>query len=194
MALASAVGTVATGWLAERLSARHPNAIAWLPGAGMILSVPFYVWAFTTSSLWAALVGLCVGGAMKYGYLAGQYTISQGVVSAQFRAVATAILLFLANLLGYGLGPLFIGAASDLLFSLQVADLGAAGLSRQACEGAARAALAVGQAELCATASAKSLQRAMLITSGLYAFGGLFFLISCRWLQRDIVRPAAADR
>ena len=88
-ALAGSVGALATGWLAERLSRRYPNAIAWLPGYGMILAVPFYVLAFSTDNLWICAIGLCLGGLSKYGYLAAQYTIGQGVVSAQVRAVST---------------------------------------------------------------------------------------------------------
>ncbi|MCR5876341.1 MFS transporter [Phenylobacterium sp. J426] len=187
VAAASAVGTFATGWLAEKISKRHPTAIAWLAGIGLTASVPFYFLAFTTQNLSLALVGLVIGGAIKYGYLAAQYTIGQGVVSAQVRAVATAILLFVVNLLGYGLGPLFIGALSDLIFNMQVASLGAPDLTRKACEGAARAALAVAQQEVCAIAHPQSLQRSMLITSALYAVGGLFFFITCRWLKRDMV-------
>jgi MFS family permease len=187
VALSSALGTLATGWLAEKLAAKHPNAIAWLPGIGLTLSVPFYVLAFTTHNLWLCLVGLCVGGCIKYGYLAAQYTIGQGVVSAQVRAVSTAILLFVVNLVGYGLGPLFIGLLSDLLFTAQVADLGAADLTRKACEGAARASLAAADQAVCAVAHPQSLQRSMLITAGLYAMSGLFFFITCKWLRKDMV-------
>jgi len=129
---------------------------------------------------------------VKYSYLAGQYTIGQGVVSAQFRAVATAILLFVINLLGYGLGPLFIGWLSDLLFSMQVADLGAAELTRKMCE--TKTVLATLDATLqgvCKVAHPESLQRSLLITSTIYAVGGLFFLLTCRWLKRDMVAKAA---
>lgn len=187
VALASAAGTLGMGWLAEKLTGRHPTAIAWLAGLGLCLSVPFFFVAFTTDNLMLCLAGLCIGGAIKYGYLAAQYTIGQGVVTAQVRAVATAVLLFVANLLGYGLGPLFIGALSDLLFNLQVADLGAADLTRKACEGAARAALAQAQQDVCAVAHPESLQRSLLITSGLYLVGGGFFFLTCRWLKRDMV-------
>jgi len=191
VALASAVGTVATGWLAEKFAARHPNGIAWIPGIGLTLSVPFYFWAFTTDNLTFCLIGLCIGGAIKYGYLAAQYTIGQGVVSAQMRAVSTAILLFVVNLLGYGLGPLFIGALSDIIFNMQVADLGAADLTRKACEGAARAKLAVAQQQVCAQAHPQSLQTSLLITAGLYAVSGLCFFLTCRWLKRDMVAKAS---
>jgi MFS family permease len=186
VAAASALGTVATGWLAGRIAARHPNAIAWIPGFGLLLSVPFYIVAFTTGHLWLSALCLCIGGASKYGYLAAQYTIAQGVVSPRFRAVSTAILLFLINLLGYGIGPLFIGYVSDWLFARQTALLGAADLTRKACE-ADVAGLTARLAEICSVAHPESLQDAMLITSGFYAMAGICLLLTCRWLQRDLV-------
>jgi hypothetical protein len=181
------VGRPTPLYFAERLTKRDPNAIAWLPGWGMILSVAFFLWAFTTTNLWFCLIGLCVGVALKYSYLTGQYTIAQGVVSAQRRAVAVAIVLFVVNLLGYGLGPLFIGALSDFLFNLQVADLGAADLARKACEGAAVKSLSADLQAVCKIAHPQSLQTSMLITSAFYAVGGAFFLLCMRWLQRDMV-------
>jgi len=183
----AAFGTFATGWLAERLTPRFPNAIAWLPGWGMILGVPFYILAFTTENLWLCAAGLCIGGALKYSYLTGQYTIGQGVVSAQARAVSIAILLFIVNLLGYGLGPLFMGALSDFLFTLQVSGLGAPELTRKACETAARAGISADLKAVCEIAHPQSLQRSMLITSAIYAVGGVFFLITCRTLSKDMV-------
>ena len=186
-ALAGSLGALATGYLAERLSRRYPNAIAWLPGFGMILSVPFYVLAFSTDNLWICAVALCVAGFSKYGYLAAQYTIGQGVVSAQVRAVSTAVMLFVINLIGYGLGPLFIGALSDFLFRMQVAGLGAADLTRKACEGAATTALSGDLQAVCAVAHPESLQNSLLLTSLLYAVGGAFFLLTGRYLQRDLV-------
>lgn len=185
--VASSIGTLATGWLAQKLAARRPNAIAWLPAIGMTACVPFYLWAFTTDALWMCIVALSIGGALKYGYLAAQYTIGQGVVSAQVRAVSTAILLFVVNLLGYGLGPLFMGALSDVIFTAQVSALGAPDLVRSACEGAARSDLPAALGAVCARAHPESLQLSMLLTSCLYAVGGLFFLITCRWLRRDMV-------
>ena len=40
---------------------------------------------------------------------------------------------------------------------------------------------------VCDVANPQSLQRSMLITSVIYAVGGVFFLITCRTLQRDMV-------
>lgn len=185
--LASAMGTVTTGWLAGRLTPRHPNAIAWVPGISLIVATPFYYLAFTTDNLALCRLGLCLGGAIVYGYLAAQYTIGQGVVSPQVRAVSTAVLLFVINLLGYGLGPLFIGALSDRLFSLQVVELQSPHLTRAACEGALALSLPQADRDVCAIAHPLSLERALLVTAAFYASSGLFFLLTCRWLDRDMV-------
>jgi MFS family permease len=188
VSLSAAIGTFFIGWLAEKLASRHPNAIAWLPGIGMILCVPFYLVAFTSKSLAVVLICLCVGALVKYGYLAAQYTIGQGVVTMRVRATSTAIMLFVINLIGYGFGPLFIGALSDFLFKLHVADQGLAGeLVRKSCEGAAKKALPLAQQDICSVVHPLALQQSMLITACIYAVGGLFFLWTCRWLKKDMV-------
>ncbi|MCZ8326375.1 MAG: MFS transporter [Sphingomonadaceae bacterium] len=187
VAIAASLGAAGTGWLATRLANRSITAIAWLPGIGMIACVPFYIWAFSTNNLWFALAGLCLGGVVKYGYLAAQYSIGQGVVSSQTRALATAVMLFVINLVGYGFGPLFIGVLSDFLFNAQVAALGAPELTRQACEGAGLAALPQHLRTVCGIAHPESLQDSLLITSCIYALGGLLFLLTARWLDRDLV-------
>ena len=124
--MSSAIGTFATGWLATKLYKKHPGAIAWVPAlTGLVNS--FYVFAFTTQNLVYAALGLIIGGFVKYGYIAAQYTIGQGVVSMRVRATATAVLLFIANLIGYGgFGPLFIGFTSDIFFASGLAELGVA--------------------------------------------------------------------
>ena len=81
------------------------------------------MYLLTTQNLVYAALGLIIGGFVKYGYIAAQYTIGQGVVSMRVRATATAVLLFIANLIGYGCGPLFIGFTSDIFFASGLAEL-----------------------------------------------------------------------
>lgn len=186
--LASAVGTVLAGFLAGKIAHRYPRAIAWIPGIGLILSAPFYWLAFTTHDFKLALFGLIVGGFVKYGYLAAQYTIAQGVAPRRSRAISTSILLFVQNLIGYGLGPLFIGTLSDILFKQKVAaraDM--VGLVRKSCEGKAKALLDVAQKEFCDVAHPLALQQSMLVTGLLYAVAGVLLLMACRSFNRDMV-------
>jgi MFS family permease len=189
VALSSAVGTFVTGWLATRLYKKYPGAIAWMPAAGLMLSIPFYIVGFTTQSLTVAAGGLIIGGFVKYGYLAAQYTIGQGVVTMRVRAMATAVLLFVVNLFGYGFGPLFIGAVSDVFFKSGIADLGVAAgeLARNQCHPRAIGALAQNLQEVCGQVYAQSLQTALLIVSVMYAASALFFLLTWRRLGKDMV-------
>ena len=189
VALSAALGTFATGWLASRLYEKHPGAIAWMPALGLALSIPFYVFAFTTENLLFAAIGLIIGGFVKYGYIAAQYTIGQGVVSMRVRAMATAVLLFIANLIGYGFGPLFIGFTSDIFFVSGAAELGVAAdeLARNQCHPRAIGELSENLQNVCGEVYSQSLQSAMVIMAILYAASALFFLLTWRRLDKDMV-------
>ena len=196
VALVAASGTFATGWMATRIYKKYPGAIAWVPAIGLALSVPFYLFAFTTENLLYAGICLGIGGFVKYGYLAAQYTIGQGVVTMRVRATATAVLLFVVNLIGYGFGPLFIGAISDIFFVNGIAELGVAAdeLARNQCHPRVIAELSEPLQNVCGAVYADSLRSAMLITASLYAACAFFFLLTWRRLDKDMVdrNPAQA--
>ena len=126
---------------------------------------------------------------MKYGYIAAQYTIGQGVVTMRVRAMATAVLLFIANLIGYGFGPLFIGAISDVFFINGITEVGIAAdeLARNQCHPRAVAELSDNLQTICGEVYSQSLQSAMVIMASLYAASSLFFLITWRRLDKDMV-------
>lgn len=189
VSLSSAIGTFATGWLATKLYKKYPGAIAWVPAIGLALSIPFYVFAFTTQNLLYAAIGLVIGGFVKYGYLAAQYTIGQGVVSMRVRAMATAVLLFVVNLIGYGFGPLFIGLVSDIFFTSGLAELGVAAeeLARNQCHPRAIGELSANLQNVCGQVYAQSLQSAMVIVALMYAASSVFFLLTWRRLGKDMV-------
>jgi MFS family permease len=186
-AFAASVGVFMTGWLAEKMVKRHPNAIAWLPAVGLIACVPFYVVGFSAENKWVALAGICMGAGIKYGYLAAQYTIGQGVVSMRVRATSTAILLFIVNLIGYGAGPPFIGYLSDMLFAMQANAEGFAEIARASCKGTSLAGLPEAAQAFCRAADAKALQNSLVITAVLYALPAIFFLLCVKTLQKDLV-------
>ena len=189
VSLSAAIGTFATGWLATRLYQRHPGAIAWVPALGLVLSVPFYVFAFTTDNLLYAGLGLVIGGFVKYGYITAQYTIGQGVVSMRMRAMSTAVLLFVANLIGYGFGPLFIGGISDIFFTNGATELGvnAGELARNQCHPRVIGELSENLQMVCGQVYAQSLQTSMVIMAVLYTASSLFFVMTWRRLDKDMV-------
>jgi MFS family permease len=189
VALVAAGGTFAAGWLATKLYKKYPGAIAWVPAIGLALSVPFYLIAFTTENLLYAGICLGIGGFAKYGYLAAQYTIGQGVVSMRVRATATAVLLFVVNLIGYGLGPLFIGAISDIFFVNGITEMGVAAeeLARSQCHPRVIGELSEPLQNVCGSIYAGSLRSAMLITASLYGACAFFFLLTWRRLDKDMI-------
>jgi predicted MFS family arabinose efflux permease len=172
-----ALGTFLSGWLADRIRQRHPNAIAWLPALGFLIAGPLSAIGYMTASLPLAIALLAIaqlGGAL---YLGSIYAIAQGVVHPRMRATAVAILLFVVNLIGYAGGPPSIGALSDFIAGRELAGQG---LTLGACRAAAAAAPAA-----CAEASAVGLQWAIVIGfSGLLLAAG-FFLLAWRNLARD---------
>ncbi|MCX2982911.1 MFS transporter [Halieaceae bacterium IMCC14734] len=190
LGLAASVGALAAGYLTERASGRYPNAVAVIPGVSLILCVPFYWIGFSADSVNVALACLLVGNLLHYSYLGAQYTICQGVASPRSRATAIAIMLFVVNLIGYGLGPIFVGFLSDVLMSSQLESLqSGAMISAQACDGTAAellATLGAAQTEICQTARAQGLGQSILYAVSLYGVGGVLYLITCKTLQKDL--------
>lgn len=194
------LGVFSSGWLADKLSKRYPNALSWLPAVGMGASVPLYAFGFLADSLWLAMPALMIAAMIHYFYLGPMYAVSGGVVDSRMRATAVAITLFVVNLLGYGLGPLVIGILSTVLKSLFLDGGAAAGLTLEACKPLlaltpdTRAALAgaeLAQLKACASAEARGLQWSIVIFACGYGWAALHYLLAGRTLQADMVAYAA---
>ncbi len=187
LGLAATFGTFFAGFLTERLSKRFPNCVAWIPGIGLLASVPLYWIGFSSDSVGAATLILGIAAFLHYSYLGAQYTICQGVADARSRATAIAIMLFIVNLFGYGLGPLTAGYLSDMFAG---SALAAANLSLDICKGTDAVLLqSVGAAglELCRNAGAEGLREALKFITLIFAVGGLFYLWVSRCMDKDMI-------
>jgi MFS family permease len=180
LGVAAAFGTFFAGWLADRMIKRHPNALAWLPALGFIIATPFYLVGYSVSNLWIGVPFLVVGAITHYFYLGCMYASVQGIVAPRMRATSTAVLLFIVNLLGYGLGPPAIGALSDFLAST---NLQAAGLTLADC---GKTMLAANKAA-CAVGSEFGLRWSIFIGLFGYLWAALHFLLAWKTLRRDWV-------
>ena len=118
-ALIALVGGIAGiwlgGWLSDRLGPARPGAYALVPAVAFFLTPPFYLWAFSLTDLTLASVVLCIPTALALAWLGPVNSAVQHVVPPNMRAVTAAMLLFVNNLIGLGLGPLLLGALSDAL-------------------------------------------------------------------------------
>jgi sugar phosphate permease len=103
------------GWLADRFGTARKRAYALIPAVAFVLTVPFYVGAVTSASLALAFALFMVPTALGLMWLGPVLSAIQHVVPPQMRATASAIFLFVNNLIGIGLGSVALGALSDAL-------------------------------------------------------------------------------
>jgi len=111
--LTGVVGTFLGGYLGDKFGVNDKRWYMWIPCISTILTIPFAVVFYTTTNVNVALivaVPITVFGAM---YLGPTFAMTQSMVPPSMRALASAILLFILNLIGLGLGPVFAGALSD---------------------------------------------------------------------------------
>jgi MFS family permease len=113
--LTGMIGTFLGGFLGDRLGVKDKRWYAWVPGIATIAAVPFavafYLWEDPIVMLFLAVPGAILGPM----YLGPTFGLTQTLVKPHMRALASAILLFILNLIGLGLGPLFAGFLSDQL-------------------------------------------------------------------------------
>ncbi len=106
-------GMYASGRLVDWLGARSKTAYAYVPAVGLTLAVPFFA-GFVWAPSWPlALAFLAVPTGLNYFYLSPAVTLVQEEVRPNQRVLSGALLLLVMNLIGLGLGPTYLGAASD---------------------------------------------------------------------------------
>ena len=116
--LSGAAGTFLGGYLADRLSLRDIRWYVWIPMlGGLTAMVPAYytLLGSDTTLIIAAMIPSQILGAL---YLGPCIATCHSLVSPGMRAMASAILYFVLNIIGLGLGPLTVGILSDAFAAL----------------------------------------------------------------------------
>jgi MFS family permease len=112
-AVGMSVGVFAPGWLVDRFAARSKKAYGFIPAIGLALCIPFYL-GFVWAPGWPlAMLMLFVMVMLIYAYLSPAVALVQLETPPNQRVMAGALLLLIINFIGLGLGPTFVGAASD---------------------------------------------------------------------------------
>lgn len=112
------VGSFFGGWMSDRLGANDARWYLWTPAILTFLTVPVLIVALTTSSPNLALALTAPFNFLTAAYLGAVLAVSHNLVQIRMRALTSAILFFILNIIGLGLGPLCVGALSDLLSEL----------------------------------------------------------------------------
>ena len=109
------VGIWVGGWLGDRFGQNQHSQYARIPAIAFLCTVPFYVVAILSPTLTLAFFVLLVPTALGLAWLGPVISAIQHLVRPDMRATASAIFLFINNLIGIGLGTYAIGALSDTL-------------------------------------------------------------------------------
>ena len=113
--IGGALGTYMGGVLADRYGAKDKRWYLWISGIPAACSVPLMFTAVFIGDPRLALGFLFFATMLGAFYLGPTIAISHTLVSPSMRAMASAILFFILNLIGLGLGPLVVGMLSDFL-------------------------------------------------------------------------------
>jgi predicted MFS family arabinose efflux permease len=107
------LGTLLGGMAADRFGRRDTRWHVWVSGIALLLAAPAFVAALLVNNFWLAIGIFILPMFFGIVYSGPNFALVQGLYPPQMRALGAAIYLFIVNLVGGGLGPLLVGAASD---------------------------------------------------------------------------------
>jgi len=109
------IGLGAGGIAADRLGLRKKAAYARVPAIAFCIAVPFYVAGVLAPTLGSCIAVLFVPTALGLAWLGPVTSAVQQLVPPGMRTTASAIFLFINNMIGLGLGTVVTGVLSDSL-------------------------------------------------------------------------------
>jgi MFS family permease len=101
------------GALTDRYGEKRRSMYAFIPAIAFVATVPFYVAGVLSTTLWISFAVLLVPTALGLVWLGPVLAAVQHLVPSNMRATASALFLFINNLIGIGLGTALIGIVSD---------------------------------------------------------------------------------
>lgn len=112
---AGMAGTFLGGYVTDKLGSRDFRWYVWSPALTTIISVPFSVYSYLSNDTALALWVYAIPYFLLATYLGPTFSVAQTLVGSRMRATASSILIFVISLIGIGIGPQFVGIASDVL-------------------------------------------------------------------------------
>ncbi|HEX3699773.1 MAG TPA: MFS transporter, partial [Phenylobacterium sp.] len=92
---------------------------AWLPAIALAVSVPLWIGLLWAPSWQLTLLFMAGPMLLNSVYLAPVLAIVQNAAAPSERTMAGAILLFVLNLVGLGVGPVYVGRIADAVAPAQ---------------------------------------------------------------------------
>ena len=108
-------GTWAGGYMADRFGAGKRGNYVVIPAVAFLATIPLYVLAILSPDLTTTFFALLIPTGLGLAWLGPVLSAIQHVVPPNMRATASAIFLFINNLIGIGAGTVALGIISDNL-------------------------------------------------------------------------------
>ncbi|MGE0623888.1 MAG: spinster family MFS transporter [Pseudomonadales bacterium] len=160
--IAGGIGTVMSGWIGDRLGARDVRWYMWVPAWGFLIAVPFSLGVFLLDELWVILALYIIPAFTVQLYTGPTFGMTQSLAPLAMRASASALLLFIVNIIGLVFGPTAVGYLSDVL------------------------------QETMAMPDTESLRWALIVCGLVYVVSFVNFMLAARTLKDDLARSHAA--
>lgn len=111
--IGGSLGTLVGGAITDRLAQRDPAWAMRFPARTTWACLPFAFVFLLSDSITLAMAGFFVFYVLANIYVPAMHSLNQNLARLNMRATATAIILFIVNLVGAGLGPLLVGFMND---------------------------------------------------------------------------------
>jgi hypothetical protein len=138
----------------------------WVPAAALLVNIPVWLAALLLPEKYVVLALMIPAIALGATYLGPSIAATHQLVGVRERAVSSALLLFVLNLIGIGIGPMLSGWISDLLREAMVARGVATEIAR-----------------------ADGLKYALCLVSAANLWSAYHYLRAAKTLREDIARP-----
>jgi len=113
--VSGALGTFLGGYLSDRYGTRDMRWYLWIPMLGIALAYFPYINMLLTDNISSGLVLVFFALILNSFYLGPCIALSHALVEPGMRALTSAVLFFVLNMIGLGLGPFLTGLVSDML-------------------------------------------------------------------------------
>lgn len=174
------------GYLADRFAGTYGRSYPLVCSVGGLLAAIFFFVTFTVEIWYVAAIGLAVANFATDLKNGPNLAAAQNMAPPHMRPTAAAVIMIALVVLGAGMGPLIVGAISDVVAAGMFPER--LGSFSAMCPG--DRPLAGGTAELasaCAAASADGLRGGLMVPSASFFLASIFFL----WSALSVRRPLA---
>lgn len=186
--VSAGLGTVLGGVLSDWAGHRRKAWYALLPGIGLLIAAPAYIFAFTRNDWTTAVMMMLLPGLFHYAYIGPTLGVMHNLATPRMRATATALFFVAVNLIGLGLGPYITGLIIDMSVERQFVGAGFGNFIASCPGGVAPAGAGAELAAACKVSSAIGTRYGIVFVLLIFIWAAAHYF----WAARRMEQPSRA--